>query len=80
MIGFTAVARRTQVTLHDKELEDARWFSRESMVSAIREGSLKVSRPISIAYRLIEEWFDAGSDTPLAEIVRAAKRSAQNST
>jgi len=75
MIGFTAVARRTQVTLYDKELEDARWFSRESMVSAIREGSLKVSRPISIAYRLIEEWFDAGSDTPLAEIVRAAKRS-----
>ncbi len=73
MIGFSATARRSPVILHDKELEDARWFSREAMVDAIHDGSLKVSRPISIAYRLIEEWFNAGSDTPLAEIVRAAR-------
>ena len=70
MLGFSAVARRGPVDLHDQELEEARWFSRADMVAAIQDGSLKVSRPISIAYRLIEEWFDNGSDTPLAEIVR----------
>ncbi len=74
MLGFTAVAEYAEVTLHDQELEDARWFTRPGMVSAIQDGSLKVSRPISIAYRLIEEWFNAGSDTPLADVVRQARR------
>jgi len=79
MLGFSALARHSAVTLHDHELEDARWFTRTAMVEAINDGTLKVSRPISIAYRLIEEWFDAGSDMALAEVVRRSRQQARKS-
>jgi hypothetical protein len=29
----------------------------------------------SISYRLIEDWFDAGSDTPLRDILGGARKS-----
>ncbi len=73
MLGFMAVAKRGPIILHDQELEDARWFSRADMVRAINDGSLKVSRPISISYRLIEDWFNSGSDISLTDVVRASQ-------
>jgi len=44
-----------------EELEDARWFSREDVAQA-RVG---LPPPQSISYRLIEDWYDTGSSTPL---------------
>src|ERR1700719_2850157 len=61
MLGFTAHARSTEVHLRDQELEDARWFTRAALAS---NGALLPPRQ-SISYRLIEQWFDAGADTPL---------------
>jgi NAD+ diphosphatase len=64
MLGFTAHALTHEVHLRDQELEDARWFSRADL----RAGVPLVPPSQSISYRLIEDWFDAGSDRPLREI------------
>jgi NAD+ diphosphatase len=64
MLGFTAQALTRTVHLHDQELEDARWFSREEIA-----GGVPLLPPHqSISYRLIEHWFDAGHPTPLREL------------
>jgi NADH pyrophosphatase NudC (nudix superfamily) len=53
----------------DKELEDARWFAREDIVAR----QLLLPTGLSISYRLIEHWFDAGHTVPLCDIVRTWK-------
>jgi NAD+ diphosphatase len=64
MLGFTAHAVTTEVHLLDQELEDARWFTRADLAS---NGMLLPPRQ-SISFRLIEHWFDAGSDARLRDI------------
>jgi NAD+ diphosphatase len=66
MLGFSAHALTDEVHLEDQELEDARWFTR----SDIREGVPLLPPPVSISYRLIESWFDAGAERPLRELRR----------
>ena len=61
MVGFTARAAPEAVPLADEELEDARWFSRED----VAEGRVGLPPPQSISFRLIEDWYDAGSSVPL---------------
>lgn len=56
MLGFTAQARSTEIILRDGELESARWISREDIINKIIQLPFKVS----ISYRLIEHWYDAG--------------------
>ena len=66
MLGFTATAAGDVILRHDQELADARWFTRGEIVAGLRDGSLRVARRVSIAYRLLEDWFDAGDLGPLA--------------
>ena len=66
MLGFTAIAGDHVIVRHDQELADARWFTRSEIVEALRDRRLRVSRRVSIAYRLLEDWFDAGELGPLA--------------
>jgi NAD+ diphosphatase len=68
MLGFTAHAVTTDIHLRDQELEDARWFTRAQIAS----GHPKVPPSISISFRLIENWFDAGDGPRLREIHGAA--------
>ena len=68
MLGFRAVAVSERIQREDDELEDARWFTRESLAKGMLEGTHSVPRRISIAFRLMEEWFDEGSHRPLAEL------------
>jgi len=62
MLGFTAEAAPGEIACADAELEDARWFTREQ----IARGEPMLPPHTSISWRLIEQWFDAGSDVPLA--------------
>ncbi len=62
MLGFRAEARSTYIDLGDRELEDARWFSRAELA-----GGSMLPFSQSIAFRLIEEWYDAGAPRPLSE-------------
>ena len=64
MLGFTAHAVTHAVHLNDDELEDARWFTRAEVAAGVP--GLPPSQ--SISFRLIEHWFDAGSEMPLREI------------
>ncbi len=54
MIGFHATAASKVIALNDGELADARWFSREEILA----GSISLPPVTSIAFRLIEQWFD----------------------
>lgn len=63
MLGFRAEALSTAISLDGEELEDARWFSRADIAA----GTPLLPFSQSIAFRLIEEWYDAGSQRPLAE-------------
>ena len=65
MLGFTARALTSEVHLKDQELEDARWFSRDDLAS----GTPLVPPSVSISFRLIEHWFNAGGGRPLREIL-----------
>jgi NAD+ diphosphatase len=60
MLGFTAVTASETIRIDEDELEDAAWFSREEMRSRLQQGTLRLPMPVSISFRLIEEWFDAG--------------------
>jgi NAD+ diphosphatase len=68
MLGFHAVADSTDIKLNDGELEDALWLSREELVERISAGSLQVPPSVSIAYRLVEHWYDAGELGTLAQL------------
>ena len=61
MLGFTAVAASETIRIDEDELEDAAWFSREEMRSRLQQGTLRLPMPVSISFRLIEEWYNAGS-------------------
>jgi NAD+ diphosphatase len=61
MIGFTAKASPAAVAQADEELEDVRWFTREDIAS----GFPGLPLPQSVSFRLIEDWYDAGSSVPL---------------
>ena len=54
MLGFHARPAGGEIALRDGELEDARWFDRDDIAAR------RVLLPprVSIAYRLVEEWFD----------------------
>jgi NAD+ diphosphatase len=57
MLGFHAAASSTEITLHDGELKDARWFSRDEVRAAeAGTGWLRLPSRISIARRLVEDW------------------------
>ncbi|NNF51772.1 MAG: NAD(+) diphosphatase [Gammaproteobacteria bacterium] len=56
MLGFVARARTTSIQLLDGELEHADWFSRNDIASR----RIHLPFPVSISYRLIEDWYDGG--------------------
>lgn len=63
MLGFMAHAVTGEIQRRDDELEDARWFTRADIAS----GTPLLPPTTSISFRLIEHWFDAGSERPLRE-------------
>lgn len=62
MLGFHArAAGPGTIELVDGELEDARWFTRREVGLALdRTGPLRLPPGISIARRLIEDWYHHG--------------------
>ena len=55
MLGFRAEAAEDAIRRDEKELADARWFTRAELKTLPRD-DLRLSRPDSIARFLIEEW------------------------
>jgi NAD+ diphosphatase len=69
MLGFMAKAASEVIRVDRDELEHADWFSRQEMQDKLERGTLKLPPRVSVSYRLISEWFDAGSHSPLKDIV-----------
>jgi NAD+ diphosphatase len=66
MLGYRAVAAAAEIRLHDEELEDARWVSREDLAA----GRVLVPPSFSIAYDLIRDWYEEAPGADLARDVR----------
>ncbi|GAA1886587.1 NAD(+) diphosphatase [Lapillicoccus jejuensis] len=74
MIGFSAHARSTELTLDPVEMAEARWFSRQQYVDALVTGELRVPGGISIAQRIIEHWLGARIEDAVAAAGAAWRR------
>lgn len=64
MIGFHAEARSTDIVRNDGELAEAGWFTREQLAA----GAVNLPPQNSIAFRLIEAWFDRWDGPRLANL------------
>ncbi len=68
MLGFTAVAAGRTIRLADGELEDARWFTARDIRDGLADGSLRLSTPASISWRLLEHWLRTRAGVELAAL------------
>lgn len=69
MCGFYAEAvDRNSGT--SEEVEETRWFSVESLTQAIIADEVRLSPPVSIAFRLLADWFQKNGGGSLEELVR----------
>ncbi|MDE0406256.1 MAG: NAD(+) diphosphatase [Alphaproteobacteria bacterium] len=57
MLGFHAEAEAMELNIDPKELEDARWMTREQ-IGRIEEFDMELPRRDSIAWRLVKAWMD----------------------
>src|SRR5437773_6009348 len=62
MLGFYADAASTDITVDYGELEDARWFERDWLMSHVDDDSFRMPRRDSIARRLIGDWLADRAD------------------
>lgn len=56
MCGFYAEAASRDCEVSD-ELEEVRWFTTGELVEAVKDGSVLLSPPVSIAFQLLADWF-----------------------
>lgn len=63
MLGFSARPASQEISRRDGELEDARWVTRDDIAA----DRILLPPRVSIAYRLIEQWFDATPGRRLAD-------------
>ncbi|HET7306139.1 MAG TPA: NAD(+) diphosphatase [Segeticoccus sp.] len=66
MIGFTARARGAALALDPVEIAEADWFTREELCARVEAGDLGLPSRLSIARRLIEDWYGAPLSGPRA--------------
>ena len=59
MLGFTAIAQATSISLNDGELAEAHWFT----LGEVKNSTFKLPARVSIARRLVEDWI-AGQQPP----------------
>jgi NAD+ diphosphatase len=64
MIGFLAEGLSNEIQLNDGELAEARWLTRND----IANGIVILPPRVSIAYRLLETWYDEGSGANLESL------------
>ncbi len=76
MVGFHGAAESVAINLNDQELAEAGWFTREQLAA----GAVQLPPVNSIAFRLIEVWFDQWDGARLAELGLSSSfsRSAQS--
>jgi NAD+ diphosphatase len=66
MLGFYAEALTSEIAVDYGELEDARWYGRDWLLSHVDDDSFRLPRLDSIARRLIEDWLNGRIETDRA--------------
>lgn len=67
MLAFTGVVENPDDAQADgEEIEDLRWYSKESFTADLKSGELLIPPGISIARRMIEAWYGGSIDFPEA--------------
>lgn len=69
MCGFYAEAV-TMSSGNSEEVEEARWFTVESLTQAVLNDEVRLSPPVSIAFRLLADWFRKRGGGDLEALVR----------
>ncbi len=59
MLGFVARATSTEISVDGEELAQAQWWTRDEFARDVAAQELLLPPPISIARRLIEDWYGA---------------------
>jgi NAD+ diphosphatase len=72
MCGFYAEAESRDYTVSD-ELEELRWYTVDELDAAVMEDSVRLSPPVSIAFRLLADWYHKQSGKDLEQLVRKAR-------
>jgi len=69
MCGFyaEAVDRNSSTS---EEVEETRWFTVESLTEAVMANEVRLSPPVSIAFRLLADWFRKNGGGNLEKLVR----------
>ena len=69
MCGFyaEAVDRNSGIS---EEVDEARWFTVESLTQAIIADEVRLSPPVSIAFRLLADWYRKNGGGCLEDLVR----------
>ncbi|MXW47161.1 MAG: NAD(+) diphosphatase [Gammaproteobacteria bacterium] len=70
MLGFSATATSEAINLNDGELQEAHWRSIDEVVSGLEQDDFRLPTPLSIAYRLVEDWFNSYSNETLANVIK----------
>ena len=73
MCGFYAEAESRDCAVGD-ELEEVRWYTVDELDAAVMEDTVRLSPPVSIAFRLLADWYNKQSGKDLEQLVRKARR------
>ncbi|PRY09710.1 NAD+ diphosphatase [Pontibacter ummariensis] len=73
MVGFSAVASSRQLKVNHDEMDDARWFTRNEIAAGLKAGDFRLPPPVSIAYRLIRDWFNSEGEYGLEDLLPSAR-------
>lgn len=68
MLGFTARVENPALRYGD-ELEHAAWFSADELRAAVAAGEIRLPPRLSLSARLLEDWYEARTGRPAAEIL-----------
>lgn len=72
MCGFYAEAESREC-MASEELEELRWFTVEELTEAVRDHSVLLSAPVSIAFRLLADWYKQQGGGDLDQVTRQAR-------
>lgn len=68
MLAYQAEAAPGELVIAEDELDDARWVTRESLIQSLRAGEFTLPPRRTVAFRLIENWFDTPGGPRLADV------------
>ena len=69
MCGFYAEATNRD-SGSSEEVEETRWFTVDSLTQAVLENEVRLSPPVSIAFRLLADWFRKNGGGNLEQLIR----------